>query len=68
MITWYLHGIRPRGRLKYRWHDVMNTFLKKTKGRADRENELQKAASNKKIWRSMARDMEKKTSRMSFTD
>jgi hypothetical protein len=68
VITWHLQGTRTRGRPKCRWHDVMNTFLEKTTGRAHRGNDWQKAASNKRIWRSMAADFEKETSLTSFTD
>ena len=62
VLTWRLEDIRPRGRPKRRWHDVLNIFLEKVTGRIHRTNDWQKAASDASTWKSLAKEFEKDTS------
>jgi hypothetical protein len=60
--AWHLHDIRPRGRPKARWQDVLNRFLTQKLDRDHINDDWMKAAADRKSWQNMARDFEEVTS------
>ena len=60
--VWHLRDIRPRGRPKNRWHDVLNNFLSKKLGCVHNNDDWMKAAADKTSWQNMAREFEEDTS------